>query len=387
MDNSISIEVISRKDDIKRRLFSLKQRTAPSMTVPMARIEIGSRIIPADPVVVALIKGSILQTGRLLTPLLVRQMDAKYVLIDGMNRYLALQQLGRSQTEAYVVGPADDDEAKAYEAIANCHRRPKLSALDRALNDAAYVKYVQQKVPQVAGPRGGRQPKEQFQKKTADELGVKPDQIRRSLKIAKISPYVQDLVRKYGLEGNQSVLLQIAASGDQEARQVSTLARHLKEITKGPSGHRRGEALESINDPQVPEGNVEGGCGPSSELKFGPSGERAAVPITPEGEPERPLVVERDQLESTAVASSDDDGSEQWKIIEHNWGEAHLLRQALHAATVEIRRRFFDQRVLPELFGRNSYLLAHSNEQNLQSQPLNRDLDLPTTQNREPRSL
>lgn len=361
MDNPTTIEVVSRKDDIKRRVFSSNKtsgQSAPAKTVAMADIEVGSRIIPVDPMVVALIKGSILRTGRLLTPIIVRQIGAKYRLIDGVNRYMAFEHLGRSQIEVYVVEPVDDDEAKAYEAIANCHRRPKLSALDRALNDAAYVKYVKQKVPQDAGPRGGHQPKEQFQKKTADELGVKPDQIRRSLQIAKITPYVQDQIRKHGLEGNQSVLLQIAASGDHEVPQVATLARLLRGIGTGPSRHRHGAAVEASNGSRVQKEHAEEDGNPSLVSQSGLSGDRTAVPCPHAAQPGGVVVVGRDESEleppPRAAVLPEDNRSEQLKIIECLWKEAQLLRQALYAATEVERRRFFDDYVLPELFGPNA---------------------------------
>jgi hypothetical protein len=102
--------------------------------------------------------------------------------------------------------------------------------LDRALSDFAFVRYVALNVPQNAAPRGGRQPREKFYAKTARELGVSPDQIARSCQIAKIVPYVQNAVRNYKQEDNQSLLLEVAASGEDLSAQLPTLTRLMNKV-------------------------------------------------------------------------------------------------------------------------------------------------------------
>jgi hypothetical protein len=174
-----------------------------------------------------------MQQTRQLTPIQVhRTSDGRYTLIDGLNRIAALRQLGETEVVATILSVTSVLEAQAFEAISNSHRRQRLTALDRALTDFAAVRYVALKVPQDEAPRGGRQPREKFYAKAAGELGVSPDQIARSCKIAKIDPYVQNVVRKRKQEDNQKLLLEVAASGEDIPAQIHTLMRLLGEVSE-----------------------------------------------------------------------------------------------------------------------------------------------------------
>jgi hypothetical protein len=224
--------VLSKHQAVKRHVLGLKEmsRTGTSTELPIAEIAISERLIPEDPRVVAQLVVSIQQT-RQLTPILVRRSSAgSHTLIDGLNRIAALKCLGEMEVLATVLNVTSDEEAKACEAISNSHRRQKLSALDRALTDVAFLQYVEGKVSQDATPRGGKQPKEKFHAKTARELGVSPDQIARSCKIAKIVPYVQNAVRKCKQEDNQRLLLEVAASGEDVSAQFHTLTRLMGKV-------------------------------------------------------------------------------------------------------------------------------------------------------------
>lgn len=226
--------VLTKNVALKRHVLGLKQvsREGVSTKLIIGEIVIGDRLIPGDPKVISLLVLSIQQI-RQTTPILVRlNSDGCHALIDGFNRIEALKQLGETEVLASLVDVSSDEEAKAYEAISNNHRRQKLSALDRALTDVAYLRYLEGRVPRDAAPRGGRQPKEKFQGKTARELGVSPDQIARSCKIAKIVPYVQDAIRRRKLEDSQSLLLEIASSGEDVHSQTHTLGRILNRLRK-----------------------------------------------------------------------------------------------------------------------------------------------------------
>jgi hypothetical protein len=191
--------VLKKDDAVKRHALSLEEvaRTGTVTKLAIADITIGERLIPEDPKLVAQLKTSIREV-RQTTPILVRRTsDGGYMLLDGLNRLSALKELGEAYASVSALDVTTEEEAKACEAISNCHRRHRLTALDRALNDFASVQYFALKVPQNAAPRGGRQPKEKFYAKTARELGVTPDQIARSCKIAKILPDVRKAIRKY----------------------------------------------------------------------------------------------------------------------------------------------------------------------------------------------
>jgi hypothetical protein len=237
--------VLTKDSAVKRHVLGLKQmsREGVSIRLRLAEIVIGERLIPSDVKVVTQLVFSIRQI-RQTTPILVRLMsDRTFALIDGLNRIEALKQLGETEVLATIVDVTSEEEAKACEAISNSHRRSKLTALDRALTDFEILQFVETKVSQLATPRGGRQPKEKYHAKTARELGVSPDQIARSCKIAKIVPYVQNAIRKFKLEDNQSVLLEVAASGESVHSQIHTLGQVIN--------RRKLEVATSADDPSI----------------------------------------------------------------------------------------------------------------------------------------
>lgn len=260
--------VLTKDAAVKRHVLGLKQMSRDGVSkLLVGEISIGERLIPSDAKVVAQLVFSIRQI-RQTTPILVRlTSDGIYALIDGFNRIEALKQLGETEVLATVVDVTSDEEAKACEAISNSHRRPKLTALDRALTDFVTLQYVGSKVSQLATPCGGRQPKEKYHAKTARELGVSPDQIARSCKIAKIVPYVQNAIRKRKLEDNQSALLEIAASGDDVHSQIHTLGRVLN--------RRKPEAETSDDDTSETE-QLSDKKQPSSQSRSSSSTDRAS---------------------------------------------------------------------------------------------------------------
>lgn len=224
--------VLTKHQAVKRHVLGLnhKPQLGPTTQIPIAEIVVGERIIPEDVKVVAQLKIS-LREVRQTTPVLVRRnSNGGYTLVDGLNRLTALKELGETEVLAAGLDVTTEEEAKACEAISNRHRRQRLSALDRSLSDFAFVSYVASKVPQNASPRGGRQPREQYYAKTAKELGVSPDQIARSCKIAKIVPQVQRAIREHGHEDNQSLLLEVARSGNDYMAQLFTFTRLMNKV-------------------------------------------------------------------------------------------------------------------------------------------------------------
>jgi hypothetical protein len=226
--------VLTKLEALKQHVLGLKEISRPGTAskLSIADITIGERLIPEDPRIVAQFAVSMQQTRQLTAILVHRTSDGRYTLIDGLNRIAALKQLGETEVVVNILSVTSELEAQAFEAISNSHRRQRLTALDRALTDFAAVRYVALKVTQDAAPRGGRQPKEKFYAKAARELGVSPDQIARSCKIAKIDPYVQNAVRKRKQDDNQKLLLEVAASGEDIPAQIHTLMRPLGEVSE-----------------------------------------------------------------------------------------------------------------------------------------------------------
>ena len=341
--------VVTKPEAVKRHVLGLKEisRAGTATKLPIAEIAIGERLIPEDPKVVAQLVIS-MEQARQLTPVLVRRTPAGgHILVDGLNKISALKQLSKTEVLASVLDVASDEEAKACEAISNSHRRQKLTALDRALTDVAFLQYVEKKVSQDATPRGGRQLKEKFHAKTARELGVSPDQIARSCKIAKIDPYVQNAVRRYKQEDNQKLLLEVAASGDDVTAQIYTLTRLMGKAGKAAKKARADKPFE----PEEVEAQTRPPLQPQSSSPDSSPGDSAA------GETQsstHSIETEDHPLASSSaqspLISTETPGASKFDFIKREWVDAKALRRILREATHHDRRRFIDECVLPELF-------------------------------------
>jgi ParB-like chromosome segregation protein Spo0J len=343
--------VLTRHEAVKRHVLGLKEmsRAGTSTKLPIAEIAIGERLIPEDPRVVAQLVTSIRRT-RQVTPILVRRNSVGYTLIDGLNRIAALNQLDEIEVFATILDLTSDQEAKACEAISNSHRRQKLTALDRALTDFAFLQYIENKVSQVATPPGGRQPKEKFHRKTAQELGVSPDQIARSCKIVRLDPYVQLQVRKRNLEDNQSLLLEIAAAGDEVHAQIHTLTRILNRIKaasaapKSPEGtlEKTEKGRKSPSPPPPQSDSSE----PSIQAGSNSTGEVSRPVASNKGETVRTPVAPPPHTQSTSRAELPASGFE---AIKREWEKGEALLSLLRVATQKEQSRFRDECVMPIL--------------------------------------
>ena len=323
----------------------------PEISAQMERLNSQGleRMIPEDAKVVAQLKIS-LREVRQTTPVLVRRnSNGGYTFVDGLNRLAALKQLGETEILAIAVDVTSDEEAKACEAISNNHRRQKLTALDRALTDVAYLQYVEGKVSQVAAPQGGRQPKEKFHCKTARELGVSPDQIARSCRIAKIAPYVQQALRRRKLEDNQTLLLKVAASGDDVTAQVLALGRLRPEPgkleadcpTEGAPVDRFESRASSSGSSQL--GSSERSVSKDFEVTAGNT--RSPAASTEEQVPRNsPSPPSRDQ------SPPDEPAVSTFGAINWEWEAATTLRRILRGSVEEDRKRFFNECFIPEVF-------------------------------------
>jgi ParB-like nuclease domain len=145
----------------------------------------------------------------LQTPITVQRRGKKKVrLVTGAHRLAAAKKLGWEAIPSIVL-LRDKIETRMWQIVENLYRA-ELTALERAeLTDELRQLVQQQKGGQVAPP-GGHQPQDKGIKKTAKILGLKREEIRRSLVIAGISPRAKDRVRKLGLDDNQRALIKIA---------------------------------------------------------------------------------------------------------------------------------------------------------------------------------
>ena len=143
------------------------------------------------------------------TPITVRMVKKKVVLVAGLHRLAAAKLLGWDTIRcSYMVG--DKIDARMWEISENLHRAD-LRVLDRAESIEEWRTLILEKAKggQVLPP-GGRQPKDAGIKKTAKELGLTREEIRRSKTIAGISPKAKEAARKYKLDNSQRALLEIA---------------------------------------------------------------------------------------------------------------------------------------------------------------------------------
>lgn len=341
--------VLTKLEANKRHVLGLKgiERVGTAIKLPIADIAVGERLIPEEPIVVSQLVISIKNT-RQLTPILVRRTSAGYMLVDGLNRIAALKQLGEAEVLASLLVVTSEEEARACEAISNSHRRQKLAALDRALTDVAFLEYVQKKVAQDAAPRGGKQPREKYQAKTARELGVTVDQIARSCKIAKIQPYVQQAIRRRKLEDNQRLLLEVAASGDDVMAQVHTLARLMPRVDKAEVDQATEQAPVNQSENQACPRPPSGSGSPEKTISQDcETAGRAQSPdlLTRTQEDPRPA-----SPSSRVQPTRDQPSTSRFDAIKEEWGAAAALRRVLRESSENDRKRFLDECVMPEVF-------------------------------------
>jgi len=341
--------VLTKQEAVKRHVLALRQMpgAGTSIKLPIGMVTIGARIIPEDSQMVTQLATSIRRT-RQVTPILVRRISVGYGLIDGLNRISALKRLGETEVLATVLDVTSDDEATACEAISNSHRRQKLTALDRALTDFAAVKYVEKMVSQVAIPSGGKQPKEKYHAKTARELGVSPDQIARSCKIAKIFPYVQRAIRQHDLEDNQRALLEIAGAGDDVQAQTHMLVRILNRIetSKAASKLEEGTLAPAAKSTKLSS---------SPPLRSDTSGPSMPVGSNSNGMEARSLASNKDDsvqrrdasLSHTQPEPQDKQTATGFDVIKQEWEKTGGLLSLLLEVAQDERQRFFDECLVP----------------------------------------
>jgi ParB-like chromosome segregation protein Spo0J len=165
----------------------------------------------------------------LKTPITVRAGKKGPVLITGRHRLEAAKSLGWRDIDCFVM-KGDKTERRLWTLAENLHRAG-LTSLQRSEFVAEWEKLVKQqaKGAQDAQP-GGRQPEDKGISKTAKQLGITRDEVRRSRAVAKISPKAKHAAKASGLADNQAALLQVS-KGPRRAQEnkVHELANRKRE--------------------------------------------------------------------------------------------------------------------------------------------------------------
>jgi hypothetical protein len=145
----------------------------------------------------------------LKTPPTVRPMKEGYELVSGRRRLAAAKSLRWREIDCFVMA-GDKIERRLWRIAENLHRA-ELTPFQRA----ACVKRCEQLVTQLANnvetsPPGGHQPEDKGISKTAKELGMSREAVRRSRTVAAISAKAKKVAKTKGIAENESALLKVA---------------------------------------------------------------------------------------------------------------------------------------------------------------------------------
>lgn len=152
-------------------------------------------------------------------------------VVAGGHRTEAARMLGWEAIDAFVLADCDDVKSQRMVEISENLHRAELSDVEKSKLIEEWRELTCDKVRQLGAPLGGGQPKEQGFRKTANELGLKEQEVRRAHKIANMAPEAQDAARDLGLDSNQSALLAAAKQNTPEA-QIESLRQHAERKMK-----------------------------------------------------------------------------------------------------------------------------------------------------------
>lgn len=155
------------------------------------------------------------------TPPTVRLSKKGPILVTGQHRLKAVTLLGRSHIDCLVMR-GDKIDRQLWRIAENLHRGD-LTKLQRAEYVKKWDELIKKRAKggQVA-QLGGRQPHDKGLNKTAKQLGISREAVRRSKKIAGISPKAKKAAKKVGLDDNQAALLKAAKKSTPKG-QIKTL--------------------------------------------------------------------------------------------------------------------------------------------------------------------
>ncbi len=183
----------------------------------------------------------------LRTPITVREVKGKLILITGQHRLEAAKNLGWSHIDAFIF-EGDQTDARLWELAENLFRKD-LTVLERADSINEWLKLVteKRKAGQLAQP-GGEQPHDKGISGAARELNITREEVRRAAKIAGISSKAKEKARQAGLADNQFALMRIAKEPTPEAQvaQVEEIAAR----RAVPRSNSRKPGITAATNPQ-----------------------------------------------------------------------------------------------------------------------------------------
>jgi ParB/RepB/Spo0J family partition protein len=211
-------------------------------------IIVGERLRPLNAERVAELERSIAAIG-LQTPITIRHIDGKPILVAGGHRLKAVRNLGWTEIPVREFD-GDDRAARMWEIAENLHRA-ELTVLERSEQLAEWIRLSEEVSAQVATkPQGGRP--ESGVRQAARELGVDKDAAHRAVKIDSLSPEAKAEAVQLRLDDNQSALLQ-AAKAQTAEEQVEALKQRKE---RKQSGAQKAPAATAKPQPADPLASV-----------------------------------------------------------------------------------------------------------------------------------
>jgi ParB-like chromosome segregation protein Spo0J len=276
---------------------------------PLVKVDISAITMKAsefDARVVAELAESFRLIGQICPIIAYRQIDGVAVL-SGNHRIEAARILGWEQVDALILD-GDADFRTLIQLSENLHRRA-LSVLDKSEHLAAWIEIVGRKAAQLAQPAGGAQPANRYLSKTAREMNITREEVRRAERVASLTPEAKSVAKKLALVDNQRALLAAA---------------------KTEGAHRQSEVLQAFADKKAAPRRA-------PTLKAGALTDPASCepPVSPE---------QGDGLTIPASLDRRDPGKELERLAKR-WAEFHL---ALEAAPENVQRRFIVEFLLTD---------------------------------------
>jgi ParB-like chromosome segregation protein Spo0J len=177
---------------------------------------------------VKIIADSMAKIG-LKTPITVRAGKKGPALITGRHRLEAAKSLGWRDIDCFVM--KDNRTARQLWTLAENLHRADLSPLQRSEFVTNWEKLVKRQAEGAQDAQlGGRQPKDRGISRTARQLGITRDEVRRSRAVAKISRKAKRAAKATGLADNQAALLEVSKEPTQaQESKVHELANQKRE--------------------------------------------------------------------------------------------------------------------------------------------------------------
>jgi hypothetical protein len=205
-------------------------------------IIVGERLRPFNAERVAELERSIAAIG-LQTPITIRYVDGKPILVTGGHRLHAVKNLGWSEIPVREFD-GDDRAARMWQIAENLHRA-ELTVLERSEQLAEWIRLAGEHDAAQVDPH---QPRKAGQQPggindASRELGIERKAAQRAAKIDSLTDEAKETARDLGLDDNQSALLE-AAKAESAEDQVEALKQRQERNRSAPKD--QGQQLETV---------------------------------------------------------------------------------------------------------------------------------------------